>query len=126
MSKKAISITTVVILLILVAVVAPYFIGAKVETEFREGIAQAKTEYGYPIELTDFERGWLHSHAVTRVQIEDTTFDVEHEITHGPLFVGLLIAVIVVLGGLTFFPALALGPLAEQFAMTAGTVFGAP
>ncbi len=87
MSKKAISITTVVILLILVAVVAPYFIGAKVETEFREGIAQAKTEYGYPIELTDYERGWLHSHAVTRVQIEDTTFDVEHEITHGPLFV---------------------------------------
>ncbi|WP_108660998.1 potassium-transporting ATPase subunit KdpA [Acuticoccus kandeliae] len=45
--------------------------------------------------------------------------------THGPLFVLLLIAVILVLGGLTFFPALALGPIAEQFAMTAGTVFGA-
>lgn len=45
--------------------------------------------------------------------------------THGPLFVGLLIAVILVLGGLTFFPALALGPLAEHFAMTAGTVYGA-
>ena len=45
--------------------------------------------------------------------------------THGPLFVVLLIAVILILGGLTFFPALALGPIAEQFAMTAGTVFGA-
>jgi K+-transporting ATPase ATPase A chain len=28
-----------------------------------------------------------------------------------------------IVGGLTFFPALALGPLVEQFAMTAGTVF---
>ncbi len=45
--------------------------------------------------------------------------------THGPLFVALVIAVVVILGGLTFFPALALGPLAEQFAMTAGTTFGA-
>ena len=44
--------------------------------------------------------------------------------THGPLFVGLLIAVIVVLGGLTFFPVLALGPIAEQFAMAAGTIYG--
>ncbi|MCF3933710.1 potassium-transporting ATPase subunit KdpA [Acuticoccus sp. M5D2P5] len=43
--------------------------------------------------------------------------------THGPIFVGLLVAVILVLGGLTFFPALALGPLAEQFAMAAGTTF---
>ncbi|MGF1551480.1 MAG: potassium-transporting ATPase subunit KdpA [Paracoccaceae bacterium] len=43
--------------------------------------------------------------------------------THGPLFVTLLIAVILILGGLTFFPALALGPLAEHFAMTAGTTY---
>jgi len=31
--------------------------------------------------------------------------------------------VIVIIGGLTFFPALALGPIAEHFAMTAGTLF---
>ena len=43
--------------------------------------------------------------------------------THGPLFVGLLIGVILILGGLTFFPALALGPLAEHFAMMAGQSF---
>ncbi|MGA9815694.1 MAG: potassium-transporting ATPase subunit KdpA, partial [Pseudolabrys sp.] len=43
--------------------------------------------------------------------------------TDGGLFVGLLVGVIAIVGGLTFFPALALGPLVEQFAMTAGTVF---
>ena len=39
------------------------------------------------------------------------------------LFVGLLIGVILIIGGLTFFPALALGPIEEHFAMTAGTLF---
>jgi K+-transporting ATPase ATPase A chain len=43
--------------------------------------------------------------------------------TDGPLFVGLVIGVILIVGGLTYFPALALGPLAEQFAMHAGTLF---
>jgi K+-transporting ATPase ATPase A chain len=43
--------------------------------------------------------------------------------TTGTLFVGLVVGVIVIVGGLTFFPALALGPLVEQLAMTAGTVF---
>jgi potassium-transporting ATPase potassium-binding subunit len=43
--------------------------------------------------------------------------------TTGGLFVGLVVGVILIVGGLTFFPALALGPLVEQFAMTAGTVF---
>ena len=40
--------------------------------------------------------------------------------THGPLFIGLLIGVIVILGGLQFFPALALGPIVEHFQMLAG------
>ena len=43
--------------------------------------------------------------------------------THGPLFVGLLVGVIVIIGGLTFFPALALGPIAEHFAMQAKMLF---
>jgi K+-transporting ATPase ATPase A chain len=43
--------------------------------------------------------------------------------TDTPLFVILLIAVILIIGGLTFFPALALGPIAEHFAMTAGQTF---
>ncbi|MCH2394540.1 potassium-transporting ATPase subunit KdpA [Oceanibaculum sp.] len=43
--------------------------------------------------------------------------------THGPLFVGLLVGTILIVGGLTFFPALALGPVAEHLAMLAGTKF---
>jgi K+-transporting ATPase ATPase A chain len=35
--------------------------------------------------------------------------------TDGPLFVGLLIGVILIMGGLQFFPALALGPIVEHF-----------
>ncbi|MCE9603528.1 MAG: potassium-transporting ATPase subunit KdpA [Planctomycetia bacterium] len=41
--------------------------------------------------------------------------------THTPLFAGLLIAVVVVVGALSFFPALALGPIVEQLMLnTAG------
>ncbi|MBR0784428.1 potassium-transporting ATPase subunit KdpA [Bradyrhizobium iriomotense] len=43
--------------------------------------------------------------------------------TTGGLFVGLVIGVILIIGGLTFFPALALGPIVEQLAMNAGQVF---
>ncbi len=43
--------------------------------------------------------------------------------THTPLFVLLLIGVILVVGGLTFFPALALGPIAEHFAMSSGRLY---
>jgi potassium-transporting ATPase potassium-binding subunit len=43
--------------------------------------------------------------------------------THGPVFVGLVVGVILIVGGLTFFPALALGPLVEQLSMNAGTLF---
>ncbi|MCY1666380.1 potassium-transporting ATPase subunit KdpA [Rhizobium sp. SL86] len=43
--------------------------------------------------------------------------------TDGPLFVGLLIGIILILGGLQFFPALALGPIAEHFSMLAGQTF---
>jgi len=43
--------------------------------------------------------------------------------TDGPLFVGLLIGVILIVGGLTFFPALALGPVVEHLALSAGSLF---
>jgi K+-transporting ATPase ATPase A chain len=43
--------------------------------------------------------------------------------THGPLFVGLLAGVILILGGLQFMPALALGPVAEHFVLAAGKTF---
>jgi K+-transporting ATPase ATPase A chain len=43
--------------------------------------------------------------------------------THGGLFIGLLIGVILIVGGLTFFPALSLGPIVEHLAMQASTFF---
>jgi K+-transporting ATPase ATPase A chain len=43
--------------------------------------------------------------------------------TTGGLFIGLVVGVIVIVGGLTFFPALSLGPIVEHFAQIAGTTF---
>ena len=43
--------------------------------------------------------------------------------TDGGLFVGLLVGVILIVGALTYFPALALGPIVEQLSMNAGTLF---
>ena len=43
--------------------------------------------------------------------------------TTGPLFIGLVVGVILIVGGLTFFPALALGPIVEHLAMTQGTLY---
>ncbi len=43
--------------------------------------------------------------------------------TTGALWVGLLVGVILILGGLTFLPSLALGPIADQVTMVAGNSF---
>jgi K+-transporting ATPase ATPase A chain len=43
--------------------------------------------------------------------------------TNGPLFVGLLVGVVFIVGGLTFFPALALGPIVEHYLVNAGQLF---
>jgi potassium-transporting ATPase potassium-binding subunit len=43
--------------------------------------------------------------------------------THGMLFVGMLIATVVVIGALTFFPAVSLGPIVEHFLMHQGKLF---
>lgn len=43
--------------------------------------------------------------------------------THGALFVGWLVAVILIVGALTFFPALSLGPVVEHFLMNEGKLF---
>jgi K+-transporting ATPase ATPase A chain len=43
--------------------------------------------------------------------------------THGPLFVGLLMGTVLIVGALTFFPALSLGPLVEHYLMQSGQVF---
>ncbi len=43
--------------------------------------------------------------------------------THGALFVGLLIGTVVIVGALTFFPALSLSPIVEHLLMLAGRTF---
>ena len=46
--------------------------------------------------------------------------------THSPLFVGLLVGVVLIIGGLTYFPAVSLGPAVEQVALNSGTLYPAP
>jgi K+-transporting ATPase ATPase A chain len=43
--------------------------------------------------------------------------------TDGGLFIALLVGVVIIVGGLTYFPALALGPIVEHFSMTAGNLY---
>ena len=43
--------------------------------------------------------------------------------THGPLFVVLLVGVVIIVGALTFFPALSLGPIVEHFFMHQGRLW---
>ncbi|MYM00111.1 potassium-transporting ATPase subunit KdpA [Novosphingobium sp. FGD1] len=43
--------------------------------------------------------------------------------TTGPLWTGLLIGIVLIVGGLTFLPSLALGPIADHFAMIRGQLF---
>ena len=40
--------------------------------------------------------------------------------TTGPLFVGLLVGTVLIVGALTYFPALSLGPIVEQLQLSAG------
>ena len=54
----------------------------------------------------------------TRVPASAGTFP-----THTPLFVALLVGVILIVAGLEYFPALALGPVVEHFSMIAGKTF---
>ena len=46
--------------------------------------------------------------------------------THSPQFVGLLVGVVLIMGGLAYFPAVSLGPVTEQVAMYRGIHYPAP
>jgi K+-transporting ATPase ATPase A chain len=46
--------------------------------------------------------------------------------THSPQFVGLLVGVVLIMGGLAYFPAVSLGPMTEQVAMNRGIHYPAP
>ncbi len=77
------------------------------------GIAMAIGRYGYAIPVLA-----VAGSLVSKPKLAPTAGTLP---THGPLFIGLLIGVVLILGGLQFFPALALGPLVEHFQMLALT-----
>ncbi len=79
------------------------------------GIAMLLGRFGYVIPVLAMAGSLA---AKTRVSASHGTFP-----TNTPLFAGLLIAIILIVGGLQFFPALALGPIAEHLAMLAGQTF---
>lgn len=79
------------------------------------GIAMALGRFAYVIPVMAIAGSLA---AKTKVAPSAGTFP-----THGPLFIGLLMGVILILGGLQYFPALALGPIVEQFLMDTGKTF---
>jgi len=79
------------------------------------GIAMLLGRYGYIVPILAIAGSLA---AKTPAPASAGTFP-----THGILFVVLLVATILVVGALTFLPALALGPLAEQVSMLAGARF---
>ena len=79
------------------------------------GISMALGRFGYVVPVMAMAGSLA---AKTRAPASAGTFP-----TDGPLFVGLLVGVILILGGLQFFPALALGPIVEHVLMLAGKTF---
>ena len=79
------------------------------------GISMALGRFGYLVPVMAMAGSLA---AKTRAPASSGTFP-----TDGPLFVGLLVGVILILGGLQFFPALALGPIVEHALMLAGKTF---
>ena len=79
------------------------------------GIAMALGRFGYVVPVMAMAGSLVGK---PRAPSSSGTFP-----TDGPLFVGLLVGVILILGGLQFFPALALGPIVEHMLMLAGKTF---
>jgi K+-transporting ATPase ATPase A chain len=73
------------------------------------GIAMLLGRFGYAIPVLAIAGG-----IVAKPKLEATAGTLP---THGALFVGLVIGVILILGGLQYFPAQALGPITEHFQM---------
>jgi K+-transporting ATPase ATPase A chain len=86
------------------------FAGLSANTPFWNstlGVAMLIGRFGYAVPVLA-----IAGSMVAKPKLEPTAGAMP---THGPLFVGLLIGVILILGGLCFFPALALGPVVEHF-----------
>jgi len=77
------------------------------------GVAMALGRYAYIVPVMAIAGG-----LAVKPKLEATAGTLP---THGPLFIGLLLGVILILGGLQYFPAQALGPIVEHFQMLAQT-----
>jgi K+-transporting ATPase ATPase A chain len=77
------------------------------------GLAMFLGRFGYAVPVLAIAGG-----LVAKPKLEPTAGTLP---THGPLFIGLVIGVILILGGLQYFPAQALGPIVEHFQMLALT-----
>ena len=75
------------------------------------GLAMWFGRFGYAVPVLALAGG-----LVVKPKLEPTAGTLP---THGPLFIGLVIGVILIIGGLEFFPAQALGPIVEHFQMLA-------
>ena len=75
------------------------------------GLAMWFGRFGYAVPVLAIAGG-----LVAKPKLEPTAGTLP---THGPLFIGLVIGVILILGGLQYFPAQALGPIVEHFQMVA-------
>ncbi len=84
-------------------------LGANTYWNTTMGVAMALGRFGYAIPVLAIAGG-----LAAKPRLEPTAGTLP---THGALFVGLLIGVILILGGLQYFPAQALGPIVEHFQM---------
>lgn len=89
--KKVVGV--VAVLLLIVAVAAPYAIGYRTEQLFRQHARKiskhvaSRTDGKVSIKLTNYNLGYMHSTARTRVQINGHAYIIDHDITHGPYLV---------------------------------------
>jgi K+-transporting ATPase ATPase A chain len=86
-------------------------LGANTYWNVTMGLAMMFGRFGYAVPVLAMAGG-----LVAKPKLEPTAGTLP---THGPLFIGLVIGVILIIGGLEFFPAQALGPIVEHFQMLA-------
>jgi K+-transporting ATPase ATPase A chain len=94
------------------------FAGLNVDTPWYNltlGLAMALGRFAFIIPVLAIAGSLV---AKRRVPSSSGTFP-----THGALFVGLLVGTVIVIGALTFFPALSLGPLVEHYLLRQGKLF---
>lgn len=85
MRRRTAVISVLVLFVAVLAVIAPYLVGMRVESLFRQHVARLSDRTQLPIEVVQYKRGWLHAQAMTRIQLpHGHDVELQHHITHGP------------------------------------------